>query len=201
MQNFIFERISDLPVLFIRDFYDKEEYALIFAELDYLSKIDRFKHPQDPGGPGTAISNGTPLKVGRGLHLDVVYEDRSFSDILKLNRKLFDKNLTRTMEGYHPFFRYLNRSSKDSTKLHYFEDGDHYKSHIDDCVITAVSWFYKQPKSFTGGDIILENKVKFPCLNNSVIIFPSILYHEVTEVAMENLPGMGRYSMSQFLYM
>ena len=26
--------------------------------------------------------------------------------------------------------------------------------HVDDCVITAISWFYETPKQFTGGDLI-----------------------------------------------
>ena len=35
-----------------------------------------------------------------------------------------------------------------------------------------------------------------------MVIFPSILEHEVREVIMqENQPGKGRYSISQFLYM
>ena len=101
----------------------------------------------------------------------------------------------------HPFFRYLWRSNRDETKIHYFENGDHYRPHTDDCVITAITWFYKEPKMFTGGDLIIEKAVKFPCLNNTTVIFPSILYHEVTAVVMENLSGLGRYSMSQFLYM
>ena len=123
------------------------------------------------------------------------------SDILNINRKLFDKNLMDSLMYKHPFFRYLWRSNRDETKIHYFENGDHYRPHTDDCVITAITWFYKEPKMFTGGDLIIEKAVKFPCLNNTTVIFPSILYHEVTAVVMENLSGLGRYSMSQFLYM
>ncbi|CAR63333.1 2OG-Fe(II) oxygenase family like protein [Synechococcus phage S-RSM4] len=197
MSNLNFFKVSDLPVIHIQNFYSSEEYKLIMKELEFLNGIDRFKNPEEPGGPGTAYVDGKPLKVGKGLHLNAVYDDPRQSDILHINRKLFDQNLM----DYHPFFRYVWRSNKDETKIHYFTNGDHYKSHTDDCVVTAITWFYKEPKIFTGGDLILENKVKLPCLNNSIAIFPSILYHEVTEVMMDNLPGMGRYSMSQFLYM
>lgn len=201
MPNFIFEKVSDLPVVYVQNFFSPDELNLIFLELEYLKTIDRFKLPEDPDGPGTAYSNGSSLKVGKGLHLDAVYQERNSSDILNVNRKLFSDTVTERLISLHPFFRYVKRSNKDSTKLHYFQNGDHYKSHIDDCVVTAVSWFYKNPKSFSGGDLVLENRVIFPCLNNSMIIFPSIAYHEVTEVVMSDIPDMGRYSMSQFLYM
>ena len=79
-------------------------------------------------------------------------------------------------------------------------DGDYYKPHVDGCTISAVTWFHKKPKAYTGGDIILEHKYKLPCLNNSMVIFPAIMWHEVTKVVMPNNEyGMGRYSMSQFL--
>ena len=61
------------------------------------------------------------------MHLDVVYKDRSKSDILKVNRKLFNEDTTTLLESYHSFFRYVRRSNADNTKLHYYTDGDYYK--------------------------------------------------------------------------
>ena len=201
MSDLTFTKISDLPVVHIQNFYSAGELEKIMNELEYLYSIDRYKGAEEDGGPGTAYEDGEALKVGKGLHLNVVYDDVKQSDILNINRKLFDKNLMDSLMYKHPFFRYLWRSNRDETKIHYFENGDHYKPHTDDCVITAITWFYKEPKMFTGGDLIIEKALKFPCLNNTTVIFPSILYHEVTAVVMENLSGLGRYSMSQFLYM
>tara|TARA_B100000902_G_scaffold131068_1_gene129944 strand:- start:947 stop:1552 length:606 start_codon:yes stop_codon:yes gene_type:complete len=201
MSNLTFTKVADLPVVHIQNFYSPNELKKILNELEYLYSIDRYKGAEEAGGPGTAYEDGVALKVGKGLHLNVVYDDVKQSDILNINRKLFDKQFTNDLMSRHSFFRYLWRSNRDETKIHYFENGDHYRPHTDDCVITAITWFYKEPKMFTGGDLIVEKAVKFPCLNNSTVIFPSILYHEVTSVVMENLPGFGRYSMSQFLYM
>ena len=174
----------------------------IFNELKFLSSIDRFKDPTDPDGPGTAMSNGVVLKSGKGMHLDVVYKDRSESDILKVNRKLFSKETTTLLESYHSFFRYVRRSNADNTKLHYYTNGDYYKSHVDDCVVTAISFFNIEPKGYRGGDLVLEHRLKIPCLNNSLVVFPSIMWHEVTPIVMYDFsPNMGRYSMTQFLEM
>ena len=201
MSDLTFTKVADLPIVHIQNFYSPDELEKIMNELEYLYSIDRYKGAEEDGGPGTAYEDGKALKVGKGLHLNVVYDDVKQSDILNINRKLFDKNLMDSLMYKHPFFRYLWRSNRDETKIHYFENGDHYRPHTDDCVITAITWFYKEPKMFTGGDLIIEKAVKFPCLNNTTVIFPSILYHEVTSVVMENLSGLGRYSMSQFLYM
>ena len=201
MSNLSFTKVADLPIVHIENFYSEDELKKIMDELEFLNSIDRYKGAEEPGGPGTAYEDGVALKVGKGLHLNAVYDDINQSDILNINRKLFDKQLMDTLMSKHPFFRYVWRSNRDETKIHYFVNGDHYKPHTDDCVITAITWFYKQPKDFTGGNLIIEKSIELPCLNNSTVIFPSILYHELTKVVMEDLPGMGRYSMSQFLYM
>ena len=202
MSNIFFDTPSGLPVIFIRDFYSNIELSSIFDELKFLSSIDRFKDPTDPDGPGTAITDGVVLKSGTGMHLDVVYKDRSESDILKVNRKLFKKETTNLLENYHSFFRYVRRSNEDNTKLHYYTNGDYYKAHVDDAVVTAISFFYNEPKGYTGGDLILEHRLRIPCLNNSLVVFPSIMWHEVTPIVMSDFsPNMGRYSMTQFIVM
>ena len=202
MSNIFFDTPSGLPVIFIQDFYSNIELSSIFDELKFLSSIDRFKDPTDPDGPGTAITDGVVLKSGTGMHLDVVYKDRSESDILKVNRKLFKKETTNLLENYHSFFRYVRRSNEDNTKLHYYTNGDYYKAHVDDAVVTAISFFYNEPKGYTGGDLILEHRLRIPCLNNSLVVFPSIMWHEVTPIVMSDFsPNMGRYSMTQFIAM
>tara|TARA_B100000609_G_C17153044_1_gene401972 strand:- start:392 stop:988 length:597 start_codon:yes stop_codon:yes gene_type:complete len=197
MQNIIFKIISNLPVVFIQDFYSKEELDKIMTELHYFTDENIFRKPGEPFGPGTAIRDGIPLKDGKGLHLDGFYSDRrSESNILQINRKLFSKEVVTLLEGMHTFFRYIAESSEDNTKIHFFNQGNHYKKHIDSTTVTAISYFHDLPKSFTGGDLIIESQLHLPCLNNSLVIFPSILWHEVTPVV-----GTGRYAMSQFISM
>ena len=156
MSDLTFTKVADLPVAHIQNFYSSDELKKIMNELEYLYSIDRYKGAEEDGGPGTAYEDGVALKVGKGLHLNVVYDDPKQSDILGINRKIFNESLMETLMSNHPFFRYLWRSNRDETKIHYFENGDHYRPHTDDCVITAITWFYKEPKMFTGGDLIVE---------------------------------------------
>ena len=192
-----FHLVSNLPVVFIQDFYDNEELEMIMEELYYFKDNNIFKKPNERFGPGTAVRDGVQLKDGKGLHLDsFYYKRRDESNILKVNRKLFSTEIVTLLEGLHIFFRYISKSSEDNTKIHYFNQGNHYKQHTDSATITAISYFHDIPKTFTGGDLIIESRLHIPCLNNLLVIFPSILLHEVTPVE-----GTGRYAMSQFISM
>ena len=131
MSDLTFTKVSDLPIVHIQNFYSFDELEKIMNELNYLYSINRYKGAEEVGGPGTAYENGEALKVGKGLHLNVVYDDVKQSDILNINRKLFDKELVESLMYKHPFFRYIWRSNKDETKIHYFENGDHYKAHTE----------------------------------------------------------------------
>jgi predicted 2-oxoglutarate/Fe(II)-dependent dioxygenase YbiX len=92
----------------------------------------------------------------------------------------------------------------DSTLISYYENSGYYKSHKDTAVVTALTWFFKEPKMFEGGDLIFtktEEEIKVS--NNTVIIFPSHFAHEVTAIKMDGEPFSGnvRYCMSQFISM
>ena len=195
MQNIIFNIVSNMPVVYIQNFYSKEELNGIMTELHSFTEQGLFFNYDEQYGTGSAVRDGVPLKNGKGLHLDGYYDgERDKSQILKTNRKLFSREVTTTLESYHTFYRYVGESTEDNTKIHYFNEGNHYKCHIDSTCVTAITYFHDIPKTFTGGELIVENSIKVPCLNNSLVIFPSILWHEVTPVV-----GTGRYAMSQFL--
>ena len=202
MRSINFKKVLDIPIAIIDNFYSDEDYNKIIAELNYLYEIGAYKSPEDPDGPGTAYEDGVALKGAKGIHLDTAYESRDMSDILSINRQLFDKDLSVELIKNSPYFRYLSKCDKDYTKVHYYAQGDYYKPHTDQCAITAISWFYTKPRGFFGGEFIIEKQIQVDSLNNRMVIFPSILEHEVREVIMqENQPGKGRYSISQFLYM
>jgi len=199
MLNIATKKINDLPVAIIDDFYSSDELLSIFREINFLKT--KFKSPEESNGPGTSYVNGIPIKNNKGLYLDTCYSDRSISDILSINRKIFSKEVRNILESQHNFFRYISLSNSDTTKIHYYGDGDSYKEHNDSAVITVISWIFNEPKSFSGGDLIFENSLSVECLNNRVVVFPSCLYHEVTKVCMnlEDYQENGRYSISQFL--
>lgn len=193
--------IKNLPVIVIDDFYSKKENDLIWQELCFLNTdLTNFSGPEKTG---TARNEeGEILKKTKGIFLDEVYNLRNFSNILKINRKIFDKDLCQSLIKEHTFFNYLKESNKDSTLIQYYENSDYYKSHWDKSLIMTISWFFSTPKSFTGGDLLFDDGTLIECKNNRFIIFPSILNHEVREISMAEKSlgkNLGRYSISQFI--
>ena len=86
--------------------------------------------------------------------------------------------------------------------VNYYEDEDYYQPHSDDATITAITFFYKTPKYFDGGDLILEEKLNVECVSNRCVIFPSITLHAVSKIKLDQsqqLLNYGRFSITQFL--
>lgn len=184
--------------IIIDNTYTEEELKLIFLELDYWTLSNYLMDPKDTG---TARWNdGTPKKVNKGTFLDDVYRDRKHSNVLNLNRKIYQIQLDQPSV----LNSFLKTSNKDSTLISYYENENHYKAHLDDSVITTLTYLYKQPKAFEGGNLILTDYgYQFePWFNRTYIIFGAVK-HEVTEVKMKLEDcgkGLGRYCISNFVY-
>ena len=91
----------------------------------------------------------------------------------------------------------------DVTKVRYYHHGEYYKPHIDKAMpFLAFSYFHKQPKRFTGGELVFPKyDYSFDCDNNSLIIFPGWVEHGVNEVSIQNsdyYDGYGRYAITSF---
>jgi Rps23 Pro-64 3,4-dihydroxylase Tpa1-like proline 4-hydroxylase len=74
---------------------------------------------------------------------------------------------------------------------------------MDMSMFTMVTYLYKQPKKFLGGELILPETghVLEPVFNRTYII-PSYTTHEVTAIQMDEQDakqGYGRYCVSNFL--
>jgi len=183
---------SPVPFCIIRNYYTSEELRKLWIELDFLH--GKFR---EPARTGTATdSNGIPRKNNRGLFLDEIYTDRSLSNILAINRKIGSVDLKPNFEGKGWFYRYLTNQSdrlSDKTLVSYYEDGSYYKPHVDAAIMTCISYHWKEPKEFTGGDLHFGD-FKVPIENNCLLIFPSCTEHEVSPVS-----GQGRYAITQFL--
>lgn len=143
--------------------------------------------------------DGSPKKKNAGVFLDSVYTDRSYSNLLKFNRKVFNATLNKPSTVLNA----LTESNEDSTLVSYYENGGEYKSHRDASQLTAVTYLYRQPKAFDGGDLVLpEYGYAFEPWFNRTYIFPSVVEHEVTPVIMKPEDcgkGLGRYCISAFI--
>lgn len=199
--NLYLHVIKNLPVVVIDNYYDDVSCLEIQEELDFHYSSGKFNGHNDKSGAKDLIT-GKSKKKNKFLYLDDLYQDRDFSNILKLNRKIFFSELSDQLESIHTFYRYIKSSTADITLIQYYENSDYYEFHTDESVITLITFFYKLPKSFHGGSLLFEDKLKVNCLYNRSVIFPSILFHSVEPIIMkqDNLQiGVGRYSITQFI--
>ena len=200
------------PYILIDDFYNKEEQDLIWEELNFLSYEHKLKSPKETGAAYIPADHSDSeeevvLKNNKGLFLEDVYNNKECSNILKVNKKLFDIDLTKHGSW---FFQNITETMTKSTNLiSYYEDNDEEKSyyapHRDISLVTCLTWFYKgTSKKFKGGDLYFpdyDNKcveVKY----NRVILFPSFIRHAVDNVVVEECfkrRYMGRYCLTTFM--
>ena len=187
------------PYILIDDFYNQSELDGIWEELDYLC------HPKRMGRSsierGAATMDGQSLKNAWDMFLDCFFTSRDFSNILEINRKLIDQEIFK--KHPHWLFNHVSALNEDNTLIMYYENNDEYKPHRDLARLTCLTWFYREPKKFTGGNLRFPRfDMEIECKHNRVILFPSSIHHEVEKVGMEEKDmgkKLGRFTMTQFL--
>jgi hypothetical protein len=193
-----FTAVKDpIPFLIIDNVFCKEEQVKIYKEIDFLSiKL------LEPVKTGSAKSKSETLKSNKGIFLDEFYAgDRIKSDILKINRKLFSSEIKKELKLCHYAYDLLDLTNHDTTLLSYYGDNDSYFRHKDESVISMVTWFYKKPKNFTGGELIFTDfNLNINVENNRTVIFFGSYVHEVTKVILKDttVPYSGRFTLSNF---
>jgi hypothetical protein len=186
-----------LPFLYIEDIFSKEELTIIYRELDFIQP--KLLSPENT--QGAKDKDGNYKKKNTGVFLDEIFPVRKFSDILTINRKIFCEELIKAAIECTPGYGILKTCSRDSTLISYYENSDYYDPHFDTTAISIVTWFFKQPKNFTGGEFTFTDyNINIPPKNNSGILFFSSYLHEVssTDLIDSTAPGSGRFSMSLF---
>lgn len=200
MKIFHFE--NPFPYIILEDTYSDDELRLIWEELNFICYPHKLKPPQETGSAKSSNENKI-LKRNNAIWIDTLYEDRNLSNILKINRKLFLNFEDIILSHSSWFFKHFE-TNFDTTLISYYEKNDYYEPHKDSSVITCLTWFYKEPKKFEGGDLYftdynIEHKIK----NNSTLIFPSKIRHAVSTIKMneENMnKKQGRFCMTQFMH-
>jgi len=189
------------PHLIVDEVYSEDELKLIWQELEFLTYPEKWKEPKQTG---SATLHEKVLKNNLGLFLDGedgIYRDRKVSNILSVNQKITGKEILGEYCNLSFGYSCALMSNYDTTLISYYEDSHYYQKHNDRSVLTALTWFYKEPKMFFGGDLIFSDYDRFTISlkNNRCLLFPSFLFHEVEEICMpEHKPGYGRYCMAQF---
>jgi Rps23 Pro-64 3,4-dihydroxylase Tpa1-like proline 4-hydroxylase len=200
-QSIIHQIKNPFPFLQIENFYSENELKLIWQELDFLNYPNKLKNPENTGS--AKDDENKILKNNNGLFLDDIYAERNISNILSVNSKIFLPEILEAFSELSFGYQNIKKTDNDKTLISYYENGGYYKPHEDNALYTAITWFFKEPKAFTGGDLYFTDyDVKINIKNNMTVIFPSFVIHAVDEIILnDNLNGYGRYSMSQFLYL
>lgn len=194
---------TDSPIAVIDDFYDEKELSLIWLELNFLTNANKLQSPKETYGAVDKANN--QLKSNHGIFLEDIYQDRKFSDILTLNRKIFSPDISKILVSVSPEFKYVENINYDVTLLSYYENNDFYKGHRDKCVLSYIYWCNKEPRQFDGGDLYfeeLDKKIEYK--NNRLVIFPSHYIHRVSNIEMQEnysdnkFSTFGRYSITTF---
>ena len=194
------------PLMVVNNFYNQQELNLIWKELDFYTAPNKLVSAENYGG----VVGYTNAKA---LILDDLYRNyesdekgvdyRNISNILTVNRKLFECGVLDTFANIHGCVSIANKTNHDITKVRYYHDGEYYDPHTDkSTMFLAFSYFYREPKKFVGGDLEFPKyDFKLPCTNNSIVIFPGWVEHGVRKVKIKNsdyYDGWGRYAITSF---
>lgn len=199
MDQIITKVQNPFPYLKIENMYSEDELELIAEELKFLTYPEKL---EEPILSGSAMKDGKVLKENRALFLDDLYKKREISNILKVNRKLFLSEYLDSYANLNFGYKSIKECNRDTTLISYYENGGYYKPHKDNSMHTAVTWFFREPRLFEGGNLYFsEYNEKIEIKHNMTIMFPSFVLHAVDEITMvEDLPsGFGRYCMTQFI--
>ena len=186
------------PHMIVKNFYNESELKLIWEELDFYTKDEKLFDAHEFGGVVDKTNS-------RAIWLDKVFDKkyRNLSNILKVNRKIFDSAILGAFSSIHDCCSIAKYCNYDVTKVRYYHDGDYYEPHIDKTVqFLGFSYFYREPKKFKGGELIFPKyDYTFSCDNNSLIMMPGWVEHGVSKVSIKDsdyFDGYGRYAVTSF---
>ena len=195
--------VEPFPLMVVQNFYNKIELELIWKELNFYTSPNKLFEAKEYGG----VVDRTNAKA---ICLDELYKGqenkknfRNISNILTVNRKLFNSGVLDKFSQLHECCTLATESNHDVTKVRYYHNNEYYDPHTDKSVMfLAFSYFFKEPKKFTGGDLIFPKyDFKVPCDNNTMVIFPGWVEHGVRKVTIKDsdyFDGWGRYCISSF---
>ena len=187
----------------IQDTYLKDQLKNVWTELDlvfpHLKTVEYTLSAKD--------SEGQFKKKSKGIFLDYS-EFNTQSSILNYRDSLLNLNLNEEIKtvlfNYYPCLNPNKGIQYDCNSLvAYYETGDYYKKHRDSSLFTIITFLCQDNSKFTGGELVFpEHNLKVSPINNTSIIFPSIIEHEVLPVKLlDESQRFGRYSITTFVDM
>jgi hypothetical protein len=185
-------QVKNLSYVVIDDLYLPEEVTQIKTEIQSL-----LPHLNKPTALNTATDEQGIIKHrGSKLYIDDHYVDRNASAILRLNRKIFCDEIVNTATQLNQFFYALRMCNRDFTLLNRYAEGEEYKAHEDNSVLTVMTFF--SLGEINGGGLKFPNQgVIVPFKENRAVIFPGCALHATQPIVAK--AGAFRMSIAQFL--
>ena len=199
--------VREAAFLFIEDFLNPEELQII--ENTIIHKHNLFKDSEIVKEHKTVVDESL----------------RSSKSVSPIHFPETEQLIQQKIENQLPtIFSHLEveafQHSKIEMQLSRYQDGDFFKLHQDrkigntteDRLITFVYYFYKEPKCFEGGDLYLydtspdggQYRMSFTLFEpkrNSIIFFPSHIYHRVSTVTSSSKsPLEGRFTINGWIH-
>lgn len=202
-----FTYIADgIDAVVIDNFYTEDQLNEIGDELKFLTKPSIMQEDKDKLEAAVDL-DGNFITTKAGVWVDTVFRDWKHSALISHPMTNFSKKeTTDKIISYNSLFSLFYHCNVRNHLLSYYENSGYYSKHVDAAVFTVLSYFYKEPKKFSGGDITLHNrdntkKANIEIKNNRVVIIPSCTVHEVEKIEMtsKKLSGEGRYCCAIFL--
>jgi hypothetical protein len=176
-------------------FFSEEEYNDVWLELQVLNKM--MKSPQETQA---AVENGVYKKRGTGIFLHQVFMNLKETALFRATRKISNVYQDFVKQDYNlnGMYRWCNTSH---IMVQLYVNGDFYKSHWDNPILTHITVMHSNPKKYGGGGLFFpEFNHHVELENNQSILFPSFIVHEVKQVMMNSEdPYHGRYSITNFM--
>ena len=190
--------------IFIKDTFSDSAYQEVWDEMVFLRL--RMQGPETTGAAYKKSDPSVRKKRGVGIFLEKIYTDMMYSSIsfhtkrLIEDKTLFNNAQTLAEENY--YFKHWNPANfKMYVLAQYYKDRHFYKPHHDVALFSSVTVLHQKPKAYSGGNFSFpEFDYTVELEDNTTVIFPSSITHEVDEVEMEESDGLsGRFSITNFI--
>ncbi len=197
---------NNMDAIVIDNWYSKDEIKKVFTEFDYYMNNGLDNLIQSERDKSSARGkDGNSLARTYRFYI----EPTIYSALYKYNQKYMHAGFKEMVETKTSFGGFMTNTRRNSMMVNYYENDKYYKSHRDVSVITQLTWLYREPKMFRGGDLIFTDMDEtIDCVSNRTVFFPGYYKHEVTSVNMndewegeyKDKDYYGRFSIANFFY-
>lgn len=207
--DFKVESVKNMPIVYCDNFYSEEELQGLYDEVEkirllgLLDSEDKSSATETITDKKTGKKEKVKLAKNQVAWLNHLYQgEPRLSDVLKITDKIHDPKIVEYLAGIHYHFISMKMCSGTGTLLSYYDESEHYRNHRDVAFVTVLTWLYKEPKAFEGGEFVIEDKLKIDCVRGRTLFMPGYALHKVVPVSMpkdKQGKGLGRYTITKFI--